>query len=219
MLERILVVFPHPDDEAFGTSGFLIKQIQMGSKVTYACATLGEMGRNMGNPFFANRETLPQIRKQELMDACKVIGISDVRLLGMRDKTLEFENRSELADVIESIVKEINPTIVITFYPGHGVHPDHDACGEATIEAISRIPMNERPTVYCKAITRNRVEVLGESDISIDVTDVLDKKIDSIRAHKSQTEGLISQIQDKMHQNHHEVMDWLLKETFYIYKW
>lgn len=61
---QVLVIFPHPDDEAFGVSGTIATHIQNGTPVTYACLTLGEMGRNMGNPPFANRETLPDIRKK-----------------------------------------------------------------------------------------------------------------------------------------------------------
>lgn len=64
MEERLLIVFPHPDDEAYGAAGMITQARQKGTPVTYACITLGEMGRNMGRPLFANRETLPQIRKK-----------------------------------------------------------------------------------------------------------------------------------------------------------
>lgn len=37
------------------------------------------MGRNLGNPPFATRESLPSIRERELEEACKVIGITDLR--------------------------------------------------------------------------------------------------------------------------------------------
>lgn len=53
MMEKerhVLVIFPHPDDEAFGVSGTISLHIDNGTPVTYACLTLGEMGRNMGNP-------------------------------------------------------------------------------------------------------------------------------------------------------------------------
>jgi N-acetylglucosamine malate deacetylase 2 len=219
MERHILIVFPHPDDEAFGTAGFIAKQTKEGVPVTYACATLGEMGRNMGKPFFANRETLPSIRKKELQDACQVMGIQDLRMLGFRDKTLEFEEEGKLSSTIEEIIKEINPSLVITFYPGHGVHPDHDATGAAVIEAISRIPSEHRPTVYCKGITKNVNEVLGEPDVVMDVSDVLDIKIAAMEAHRSQTEGLLSRMKENLISADSEVMGWLKREAFWIYKW
>ncbi len=121
--QHVLVVFPHPDDEAFGVSGTIAQYAQSGTPVTYACLTLGEMGRNMGVPPFANRETLPLIRRQELEEACRVLGIHDLRLLGYRDKTVEFEDEEELADRIAAIVAETNPSLVITFYPGYKCPP------------------------------------------------------------------------------------------------
>lgn len=39
--KRVLVVFPHPDDEAFAAAGTLAKYIDSGAGVTYACLTLG----------------------------------------------------------------------------------------------------------------------------------------------------------------------------------
>lgn len=92
----------------------------------------------MGSPTYANRETLPELRKQELINACKEMDVTDLRMLGLRDKTLEFEDDEYLADVMESIIDEVKPTLIVTFYPGHGVHPDHDATGEAVIRALYR---------------------------------------------------------------------------------
>ena len=97
---HVLVVFPHPDDEAFGVSGTIASHANMGTPVTYSCLTLGQMGRNMGNPPFANRETLPTIREQELKEAARVLGISDLRMLGFRDKTIEFEDEDMLTNLI-----------------------------------------------------------------------------------------------------------------------
>ena len=116
MERHVLVVFPHPDDEAYagGTIRLLTDQ---GVPVTYACGTLGQMGRNMGKNVFANRETIPHIRKKELKDACEAMGIKDLRMLGFHDKTLEFEDVDFVADKIEAIIQEVNPSRIITFYP------------------------------------------------------------------------------------------------------
>lgn len=129
MERHVLVVFPHPDDEAFAAGGTIRLLTDQGVPVTYACGTLGQMGRNMGKNVFANRETIPNIREKELKDACEAMGIQDLRMLGFHDKTLEFEDVDFVADKIEAIIQEVNPSRIITFYPEHGVHPDHDAFG------------------------------------------------------------------------------------------
>ena len=94
----------------------------------------------MGKNVFANRETIPHIRKKELKDACEAMGIKDLRMLGFHDKTLEFEDVDFVADKIEAIIQEVNPSRIITFYPEHGVHPDRNAFGRAVVRAVSRMP-------------------------------------------------------------------------------
>ncbi|MFC5406009.1 bacillithiol biosynthesis deacetylase BshB2 [Cohnella soli] len=186
MGKRILVVLPHPDDEAFGISGTLAKEIAGGAHVTYACLTLGEMGRNMGVPPFATRVTLPAIRKLELEESCREIGIQDLRMLGFHDKTIEFEDRKKLDGSIHELVNEIDPTLILTFYPGYSVHPDHDATGEAVVRVVGSLPAHKRPPVQCVAFAKNHEEELGHPDVVNDVQDYLTHKMASIRAHRSQ---------------------------------
>jgi N-acetylglucosamine malate deacetylase 2 len=211
---HVLVIFPHPDDEAFGVSGTIALHTKEGTPVTYICLTLGEMGRNMGRPFFANRETLPQLRKKELQAACAAVNIKDLRMFGLRDKTVEFEDEQELADRISTVINEINPSKIITFYPGYSVHPDHDACGSAVIRAVRALPENMRPIVHCVAFSKDCEKEIGEPDVHVDVSKVFDKKTAAIKAHKTQTGWLVPQIENK----EQEVIEWLSKERFWTYK-
>lgn len=190
--KHVVVIYPHPDDESFGAAGTIAKFRAEGVPVTYFCGTLGEMGRNMGNPTFANRETLKDFRKKELIDACNVLDMELV-MLGYRDKTLEFEDRNEVAQDLKKRLEEIEPSLVITHYPDYAVHPDHNALGAAAVEAVRLMDPEKRPTVWAQAITNDYPEVLGEPDISNDVKDVFDKKMDAILAHKSQAQGVLSQ--------------------------
>jgi bacillithiol biosynthesis deacetylase BshB2 len=194
----VLAIYPHPDDESFGKAGALALHAKEGAEITLVCATLGQMGRRMGKPFFANRETLWRIREKEIKDACSIIGIHDLRLWRMLDKTLQFEDPEELADRVEAVLKEVQPELVYSFYPKFAVHPDHDALAEATILAISRLPKNERPVVYASAFSKNCEDIIGSPDILMDVSEVLDVKLDAIRAHRSQSEFIIKKLEEKM---------------------
>ena len=80
------------------------------------------MGRNLGNPPFATRESLPFIRERELEEACKAIGITDLRKMGLRDKTVEFEPYDQMDQMIQSLIDETNPSLIISFYPKFAVH-------------------------------------------------------------------------------------------------
>lgn len=216
---HVLVIFPHPDDEAFGVSGTISTYRDMGVPVTYACLTLGEMGRNLGNPPFANRESLPQIRKEELKLACEAMGLDDLRMMGFRDKTVEFEDDEKMVKLVTDLIEETNPSLVITFYPELAVHPDHDATGRAVVRAVRRMPETERPTIYALAFANNSVEVLGEPDVIHDITANADKKIATLKAHASQTVWMMIEMEKKLEALDPDALKWLNYERFYTYRW
>lgn len=218
---HVVIAYPHPDDECFGAAGSIYKFRKKGIPVTYLCGTLGEMGRNMGTPPFANRETLPEIRERELAEACEFLDI-DYRLLGYRDKTMEFEDGDKMARHIKSVLEEINPSLVITHYPEHGVHPDHNALGEATIEAVRLMDEDKRPVVWAAAITKDYEEVLGEPEVVIDVRDNFDFKLKAILKHKSQAEGMLKKLEEdseELSEYTRGLKDRLGKERFFIWNY
>ena len=217
--KHVLVIFPHPDDEAFGVSGTIASYTKSGIPVTYACLTLGEMGRNLGNPPFATRESLPKIRKRELLDAAEIMGIQDLRMMGLRDKTVEFENEEWLAGKVTDLINELQPSLIITFYPGFSVHPDHEACGRAVVRAVSKISPSTRPKLHCVAFSNNHQDVLGQPDIVNNIQEVIDIKLKAIAAHRSQTEAMIADWPALLAQKNKELENQLFFERFYQYKW
>lgn len=190
----LLVIMPHPDDESFACGGTIVLWARQGRPVTYLCATRGEMGRNLGNPPFANRESLPSLREAEQRKAAAILGISEVRFMGLRDKTLEFLDPVALAQQVGAVITELKPARIITYHPTESVHPDHMALGAATIAAVGALPPEQRPPVYTVAFSE-RVDQLGEPDLVVDVSSVLDVKLEAIRAHRSQSELMLAKIE------------------------
>jgi bacillithiol biosynthesis deacetylase BshB2 len=191
----LLVVLPHPDDESFAAGGTIALFADAGLPVMYLCGTYGDAGRRMGSPFFANRESLRDIRLKELTDACRVLGC-DFRMMGLRDKTVEFEDPEAVAAQIREAIIELEPSTVITFYPGHGVHPDHDALGHATQLAVQGTS-EPRPQLLAVAVG-NKDELkqqLGEADVYSDIRSVADRKLDALRAHCSQTQAMFQHME------------------------
>lgn len=216
---HVLVIFPHPDDEAFGVSGTIATHTKRGTPVTYACLTLGEMGRNLGNPPFATRESLPEIRKAELKAAAKALKIDDLRMMGLRDKTLEFEDDKKMADLVSNLIDELKPSLVISFYPEFSVHPDHEATARAVVRAIRRLPENERPKLHCVAFANNTDTDLGAPDIIYDINDTFEQKMDALRAHISQTAWMLKEMEKLLNQNDEQTIQRIKFERFWSYRW
>ncbi|HZJ09659.1 MAG TPA: bacillithiol biosynthesis deacetylase BshB2 [Trueperaceae bacterium] len=197
--EALLVVLPHPDDESFSSGGTLSLCADAGVPATYLCGTYGDMGRRMGNPPVANRESLRDVRVVEMRAAAEVLGIA-VEFLGLRDKCVEFEDADDLAARIASYVTTKKASTVITFYPGFGVHPDHDAIGHATVLAVRSLPPRERPLLLGVAVTgadaaRAGLDgaKLGEPEVTVDISAVYKRKIAALKAHNSQTATMFAQ--------------------------
>lgn len=222
MMEKerhVLVVFPHPDDEAFGVSGTIASHIKNGTPVTYACLTLGEMGRNLGNPPFATRESLPKIRKAELQAAAKSMGITDLRMMGYRDKTLEFEDDDKLTNMVLELIEELHPSLIITFYPGYSVHPDHEATGRAVVRAVRKLPLDERPKLHCVAFAKNTEAEIGAPTITHDVSGVWEQKLGALKAHISQTAWMLADLEQQIAEEKPELLAHWQKERFWPYDW
>ncbi|GAK08670.1 bacillithiol biosynthesis deacetylase BshB2 [Geomicrobium sp. JCM 19038] len=208
---HVLVIFPHPDDEAYGVSGTISGQIAKGTPVTYACLTLGEMGRNVGNPPIATRESLRDIRKRELFEAAESMGLDDLRMLGYRDKTLEFLDDGVLKQVVLNLIDELNPSVVISFYPEHGVHPDHDATSAAVRDALAEIKSDKRPRFWGIAITKD------DPEIEYSVKPFINQKISTIKAHDSQFGTMFREYEKRYLAGEQEVSERLENERFHVY--
>jgi N-acetylglucosamine malate deacetylase 2 len=219
MHRHILCVMPHPDDETLSCGGTLALYTSQGIPVTYACATRGELGRNMGKPFFATRESLPDLREQELRAACDALGVN-LRLMGLRDKTLEFMDPEVLAGKVAGLIAELKPDLLITYHPVYGVHPDHCALGEAVVRAVAAMPAAERPPIHTRAFG-SRLSELGEPDFVMDIRPVFEKKMGAIRAHRSQTEHWLAEMEERAAKDpeaRKEIEEQRGREPFWIYK-
>ncbi|MFK4293685.1 bacillithiol biosynthesis deacetylase BshB2 [Bacillus sp. RC250] len=214
---HVLVVFPHPDDESYCVAGTILAYTEQKVPFTYVCLTLGEMGRAMGNPPFATRESLYAIREKELKSATNILGIKDLRMMGYRDKTLEFETPRELRSVIQKYVEELNPSLVISFYPGYAVHPDHDATGEAVARALANIPENKRPTFYAVAFSNNHEAEIGPPSFKNEVKEYVPKKLEALQAHASQFATKVTELKREYEDGVPETVEWLEREPFWIY--
>ena len=213
---QILLVFPHPDDEAFSCAGAVRLYANMGVPVTYACLTLGEMGRNLGNPPFATRESLPEIRRAELEAAVEAMGIQDLRMMGLRDKTIEFEDDEKMVKLVSDLIEELNPSLIFTFYPGFAVHPDHEATARAVVEAVRRMPKEQRPKIWAVAFANDTEEKLGEAPINLDVSSVKLDKLKALQAHASQTAWMMAETTKRIEEGQPMSESWLNAERFYL---
>jgi N-acetylglucosamine malate deacetylase 2 len=98
----LLGIFAHPDDEAFGPSGTLLKMTRAGYDVHLICATRGENGVNLDNC-----RDLGNVRLQEWQQAGALIGVTSQHNLGYEDGTLCNNLFHDIATSLEKRIDKI----------------------------------------------------------------------------------------------------------------
>ena len=136
---KLMIIFPHPDDESLGMGGTLAKYANEGTQVYLSCLTRGERGwpgLPEDNP---GMEALGRQRESELRCACQALGVREVTFLDYIDGDVDKADFSEATDRITAQIRRIQPQVVVTFGP-EGVygHPDHIATSQLTQAAVLR---------------------------------------------------------------------------------
>jgi len=142
----LLGVFAHPDDEQL-MSGSFAKAAREGIRTGLICATRGEEGE-ISDPALSTQEELGRVREAELRAAVTVVGVKYLWFLDYRDSgmmgTPANDNvcfyrcePEEATGKIVKIIREFQPTAIVTFEPGGGYgHPDHITISRLTTEAF-----------------------------------------------------------------------------------
>lgn len=193
-MRNVVVALAHPDDETFICGGAIARMVAEGDRVTLLCATKGEMGRRLGVPPTATRETLPALREQELREASAALGIQELIFLGLRDKSLEIQPEGYLQARVLYWLRQKQADVVMTFHERLGGHPDHCAIGAAATGAYLQWEQ-EHDGAQLYFITwenvANRPEAHGFTQAQVERIDVArhaPAKFAAFRAHRTQTQ-------------------------------
>lgn len=136
---QILVIMAHPADTFDHCGGTLCHHARRGDKVTVAAvlqgvrihdAVVSDMLRFTGGGQSKDEEKVivderVAIKYREVVKACKILGIEDVRFLNIEDK-INLVNEPNILRIAR-LIREVRPDILITHYPkingGIGQHP------------------------------------------------------------------------------------------------
>jgi LmbE family N-acetylglucosaminyl deacetylase len=170
---RVMAISPHPGDLEWFAAGTLFLLKQNRSTVITTLLTQGEKGGSVAQT--------GQIREREQAQAGAILGYDRIVQLGQPDGRL---NAGELFPRIRSLYQEIRPDVIFTFDPEGLVpgwnNPDHVAAGAAVLSLI-RAGIADGVRVYLYGTRR--------PNVTVDITEVLEKKEAAIWSHRSQMRG------------------------------
>jgi LmbE family N-acetylglucosaminyl deacetylase len=195
-LERVMVIYAHPDDAEFGSSGTVARWAREGVEVTYVLVTNGASGSS--DPEMT-REKLAAMRAKEQQNAADILGVKEVVMLGFEDGYLY-----PTLEVRKAVAREIRkgrPQLIISqdptsrwWAPSYINHPDHIAVGEVVLRSIN--PDASTRLMFPELWQEEKLEphkpnmlmlfTFTDPDVFIDISDVVDLKVKSLEAHVSQ---------------------------------
>ena len=128
--DRFLFLGPHPDDIEIGAGATAAKLAAAGKKVSFLICMDGRYGLEHA-PQGTAPEELIEIRKAEALASACMLGVEDVRFLGLCDGG--FYEAEELLQGVARVIGETGAQVI--FAPDPDVssecHPDHRGVGEA----------------------------------------------------------------------------------------
>lgn len=170
---RVLAIGPHPDDLESFAGGTLKLLAQNGSAVTMAVLSRGENATRRAN--------IAEIRQREAESGATILGANLIQL-ALPDG--QIRPGPILDKAIDDLWQEVGPDLVLAFDPKGPLpvanNPDHLAVGAAILHRARR-GMIGGERVYFYATP--------QPNVLVDITEVLQEKTNSIRAHRSQLYG------------------------------
>lgn len=121
---KILYIYPHPDDESFGTAHAMHKQLKDGHEVYLFTLTKGGATKQR-HKFNYSVEEMGEIRYKEMLCVEKIIGLTGMTVIDLPDSGLKEMDPREIEKVVKDHIEKIKPDVVVT-YAVHGISGFHD---------------------------------------------------------------------------------------------
>jgi N-acetylglucosamine malate deacetylase 1 len=171
---NVLVVAPHPDDEAIGCGGAICLHAARGDRVSAVFLTSGELGLQ-----HLAREAAWRIREEEARNAAHVLGVAETHFLRCPDWHLN-ENLADAAGLLQPVLDSDMPRVIYFPHP-QDAHPDHQAA--ARVLGMTLQHCKQRPKglyayeVWSPLPAHDHVEY---------ISDVMARKLRAVRCYRSQ---------------------------------
>lgn len=213
---KILLVGAHPADAFDNAGGTLVHHIERGDEVTCVVMTHGvrshanilldelqtQQGAATQQEIDEKMQYWAREKNREVLAACEIMGIKDVRFLVMDDDMMLLD--PNLIRQIGDIILDVRPDLVITHYPyeGGGVANPHATAGQTTMHALyyalaarqgdarkrHRVGQVYYMGIPAAGVSLTQLEARFHptADLLIDCTDVIERKIRALDQIKSQ---------------------------------
>lgn len=120
-IKKVLIIFPHPDDEANSLSGTITQFVNNKIPVDWIILSKGERGTSDASL----DENLKEVRSKEAEKVANILGVNKLIIMDYPDYGIR-EFKDKLSDELKNTIITSNPDLIITYDESGGYgHPDH----------------------------------------------------------------------------------------------
>lgn len=186
--KTILCFAAHPDDLEYSCTATLHLLMQEGYEVIYVIITNGENGFKAGK---APPQQRAAIRREEQIEAAKLLGVKETIFLDYKDGFLEYTEK--LRAQLTGYIKKYKPELVFVFDPANDefdslnlFHRDHRNMALAVFDSCFAAK-----NMWMYPGEAHRIKSLyfygtRKPNLFIDITECMDLKLRLLACHKSQ---------------------------------
>jgi N-acetylglucosamine malate deacetylase 1 len=174
-MTAVLVIAPHPDDEAIGCGGAICLHRNRGETVHVVFLTSGERGL----AGLAARDA-QAIRETEARQACQVLAVNETTFLRLPDLGV-WEALEQGTELLRGVLERDPTPIIYLPHPGEA-HPDHEAGLPLVRAALALSGGIPRPELRGYEVWTP----LSRYDWPEDIGEVMARKLQAIRCYRSQ---------------------------------
>lgn len=139
-VKKVMIIFPHADDECLGAGGLMTQLARMGKKLYWVVLTKGERGTKDASV----DENLKIIRTNEARAVAKIYNVRKLSQFDFGDNRLE-NNQSQVTLSLKREITAFSPDLIITYdQSGLYGHPDHIITSKVVTHLVNKYFSNTR---------------------------------------------------------------------------
>lgn len=174
---KLVAIGAHPDDIELACGGTLAKAKENGHEVDMIIVT-GSSSKDHNDNYIRTEFQA----KGEQSNAAEVLGVKNVHILEFEDMSVPYSK--ELVSRLDEIINDIQPDVVFTHFV-FDTHQDHIHTAQSTLSAARK---QNTVLLYEPINPSGRGYIPFRAQVYFDITNTIDKKLNSLKAHKSQYE-------------------------------
>ena len=185
MNKTVLVIAAHPDDEALGCAGTILKHTNSGDPVHLLFLADGEGARGSLDGLEA--------RKLATIYAARLMGITEenITFLNFPDNRMDSLQLLDVVQKVEPVISRISPQIIYTHHHGD-LNIDHRITHQSVLTVCRPMPGNTIEAIYGFEVLSSTGWASSEMSHAftpnryVDISEYLEKKLETIACYQNE---------------------------------